>query len=79
VIDVTVDPGPFADAPVAQLARAVRHTLAAEGVAEGEVSVARLADPDLRELNRRHLGQGAVTDVMSFALRAAGEPVLGGG
>lgn len=77
MIDVIVDPGSFADAPVALLERAVHHTLGAEGVVEGEVSVALLADPDIRELNRRHLGHDAVTDVISFALHAAGEPVLG--
>jgi probable rRNA maturation factor len=74
---VAVDPGSFADAPVALLERAVRHTLVAERVRKGEVSVARLADPDIRELNRRHLGHDAVTDVISFALHASGEPVLG--
>jgi probable rRNA maturation factor len=77
VIDVTVDPGSFADAPVALLERAVHHTLAGEGVREGEISVALLADPDIRELNRLHLGHDAVTDVISFALHASGEPVLG--
>jgi probable rRNA maturation factor len=77
VIDVSVDPGSFADVPVALLERAVHRTLVGEGVREGEVSVALLADADIRELNRRHLGHDAVTDVISFALHAAGEPVLG--
>jgi probable rRNA maturation factor len=74
---VAVDPGPFADAPVALLERAVRHTLTAQGLVEGEVSVALLADPDMRALNYGHLGHDFATDVIAFALHAAGEPVLG--
>jgi probable rRNA maturation factor len=77
VLDVTVDPGAFPDAPVPLLERAVQHTLQAEGLFQAEVSVALLADPDIRELNRRHLGHDAVTDVISFALHEIGEPVLG--
>ena len=77
VLDVSVDPGAFADAPVALLERAVQHTLAAEGLIQAEISVALLADPDIRSLNREHLGHDAVTDVISFALHDPGEPVLG--
>jgi probable rRNA maturation factor len=77
VIDVSVDPGPFADAPVALLERAVRHTLGAEGLLQAEVSVALLADPDIQALNRDHLGHDAVTDVIAFALHDPDEPVLG--
>ena len=74
---MTVDPGPFADAPIALLERAVRHALASEGHGEGEVSIALLSDGDIRALNRDHLRHDRVTDVISFALHGAGEPVLG--
>ena len=74
---MSVDPGPFADAPVALLERAVRHTLTGEGLHQAEISVALLSDPDIRALNRDHLGHDAVTDVIAFALHAPGEAVLG--
>ena len=77
MLDVTVDPGPFADAPVDLLERAVQHTLQGEGLFDAEISVALLADPDIRVLNRRHLGHDSVTDVISFALHETGEPVIG--
>ena len=72
-----MDQGPFESAPVALLERAVRHTLAAEGLLQGEISLALLGDPEIRELNRTHLGHDRVTDVISFALHESGEPVLG--
>lgn len=77
VVDVAVDPGPFAEAPVELLERAVRLTLRAEGADEGELSVALLDDPAVRALNRDHLGRDQPTDVLSFALHAQGEAVVG--
>lgn len=77
MLEIAVDAGRFAEAPVGLLERAVRHTLGAEVVERGEVSVALLDDAHIRELNRRHLGRDATTDVLSFALHRAGEAVLG--
>ena len=77
MLDVSVDAGAFAEAPVDLLELAVRHTLEAEGFAEGELSLALLADPEIRKLNRDHLGHDTVTDVISFALHEPGEAVLG--
>lgn len=59
------------------LERAVRETLASEGVEEGEVSLTFLADDRIQELNHRYLDRDYPTDVLSFALHDEGEPVLG--
>jgi probable rRNA maturation factor len=77
VVDVAIDLGRFPRAPAALLERAVRETLQAEGVEEGEVSVALLEDRAMRALNRDHLGHDGPTDVLAFALHGVGEPVLG--
>jgi len=77
VPDVIVASGRFENAPVSLLQSAVLHTLAAERVVEGEVSVALLGDDEIRALNRRHLGHDFPTDVLSFALHGPGEPVVG--
>ncbi|HET9947447.1 MAG TPA: rRNA maturation RNase YbeY [Longimicrobiales bacterium] len=79
-----MDAGGFEEAPVALLERAVRRTLAAEGLAEGdedegheemEISVALLDDVAIRELNRRWLGHDRPTDVLAFALGGPGGAV----
>jgi probable rRNA maturation factor len=75
--EVVVNAGRFRRAPRELLERAVRHTLDAEGVWNGEISVTLLGDPSIRALNRDHLGHDAPTDVLSFALHEDGEPPLG--
>ena len=77
MVDVAIDLGRFPRAPASLLVRAVRHTMQAEGVAEGEISVALLDDPAIRALNRDHLGRDGPTDVLAFALHGAGERLLG--
>jgi probable rRNA maturation factor len=77
VTDVVVNTGRFRKAPRALLERAVRHTLDAEGVWNGEISLALLDDPAMQALSRDHLGHDAPTDVLSFALHEEGEPPLG--
>ena len=57
--------------------QAVVHTLEQEGVAEAEVSVTFLADPDMRVLNDRFLGHDWSTDVLSFPLHDSTGPPLG--
>ena len=74
---VAVHAGPFRGAPRLLLERAIRRTLAEEGVAEGEVSLALLDDAAIQALNRAHLGRDAITDVLAFALHGEEEPVLG--
>ncbi|MDT8339977.1 MAG: rRNA maturation RNase YbeY [Longimicrobiales bacterium] len=76
MIEVLLETGGHPDvAPL--LEAAVRITLEAQGVVEGEVSLTLLDDDDIRTLNREHLGHDRPTDVISFALWSEGEPVLG--
>jgi rRNA maturation RNase YbeY len=72
---VLVDVGDFDDAPTRLVERAARGVLAAEGREDVEVSVALLADEDMRELNRRYLGKDVPTDVIAFALGEGGDLV----
>ena len=58
------------------LARAVHEALADEGAREGEVSLTLVGDDRIRALNRDYLGRDRVTDVISFCLHDAGEPLL---
>ena len=75
-LEVMVDVGAFADADAAELERAVRHTLRAQGVRQAEVSVALLGDDAIRDLNLRYLAQDRPTDVIAFAL-GPGPGILG--
>src|SRR5690625_3730282 len=57
--------------------KAVRTTLAYEGVEAAHVEVTLLDDEDMSELNRTYLGQNGTTDVISFALYQEGEEPVG--
>ena len=57
--------------------RALLATLEREGVSRAELSVTYLDDPGISALHDRHLGDPAVTDVLSFALHRRGEDPLG--
>ena len=59
------------------LCSAVELVLRDSGVEEGEISVALLEDPAIRDLNREYLGRDRLTDVIAFALHEGGQPVLG--
>jgi probable rRNA maturation factor len=59
------------------LRRAARRTLREGGVADGELSVTLLEDAAIQAMNRDYLGHDRVTDVISFALHASDQPVLG--
>jgi probable rRNA maturation factor len=78
-IDVQVSVGeglvPAADAE--RIEAAVRHVLRAEGVAEGEISIALVGDGEITALNRQWLDHDWATDVISFNLNGPGEPPLG--
>jgi probable rRNA maturation factor len=67
---LAVDPEP--------LSRLVRRVLEGEGIARGSVSVALVDDATIQGVNRRHLAHDWPTDVISFRLSDAGEPVLSG-
>jgi probable rRNA maturation factor len=45
---------------------ALRATLNAEGVADGEVGLALVGAEEMAELNGRHRGRDSATDVLSF-------------
>ena len=76
---VEVAPGEGVSPPLeeAEVERAVRHVLRAEGHAAAELSVALLDDTEITRLNREYLGHDRPTDVISFALHEPGEPPLG--
>lgn len=59
------------------LRRAVRATLEAHGIGDGEVSVTLLDDEGIAGLNERYLSHEGPTDVISFALHGPGQPPLG--
>jgi probable rRNA maturation factor len=73
-ISVQVDGFFGADVDPADLAQAVAATLAAEGRADGEVSVVVTSDEALAKLNQQFRGIAEPTDVLSFA---AQEPAPG--
>ncbi|HZG44015.1 MAG TPA: rRNA maturation RNase YbeY [Longimicrobium sp.] len=78
-IDVQVSVGeglaPAADAE--RIEAAVRHVLRAEGLTEGEISIALVGDDEITALNRQWLDHDWATDVISFNLNGPGEPPLG--
>lgn len=78
-VEVEVSLGEGVRSPVepARLEAAVRHVLAAEGVAEAEISVALLGDGEITALNLQYLRHDRPTDVISFHLHEPGEPPLG--
>jgi probable rRNA maturation factor len=61
--------------PRGALRRALSHTLRAERK-RMDLSVAVVEARQMRALNRRHLGEEGVTDVLSFSLGPVGEIVL---
>ncbi len=56
---------------------AVRHVLVEEGVTAAEISVAFVGDEEIGRMNEGYLAHAGATDVISFALHAAGERPLG--
>jgi probable rRNA maturation factor len=66
---------PLSRERVGNLARAV---LEAEGVADASVSIAFVRPSAIAAVNRKHLGHGGPTDVISFPLAAAAGEPLGG-
>lgn len=76
-VEVSVPDGLAAPVDAARIEAAVRHVLRAEGVREGEISVALMDDDAIHQLNREWLDHDYVTDVISFNLNEPGEPPLG--
>jgi len=67
-VDVAVSGADTFGLDPALVRAAVVHTLSADGVTKGEVSVAVLGDEAIQELNRVHLRHDWPTDVLSFDL-----------
>ncbi len=59
------------------LASAARSVLQHEGIRAARLSIAVVDDGAIRQLNRRWLQHDYATDVLSFPLSAAGEPLEG--
>ena len=59
------------------LAAAVRAVLEGEGVDRATLSIAVVDDAQMCELHARYLGHDEPTDVLSFPLSSAGEPLEG--
>jgi probable rRNA maturation factor len=78
-IEVEVSVGDGVTPPVRpeRVEAAVRHVLAAEGVAAAEISVALVGDEEIASLNQDYLQHEGPTDVISFALHDDGDPPLG--
>ncbi len=53
-----------------RLEAAVRRVLVDKGIQQGEVSIAVMDDPTIRELNQRYLQHDYATDVLSFLLES---------
>jgi probable rRNA maturation factor len=51
-----------------------QRALVAEGIAEGELTLAFVTEDDMAELNEEHMGESYATDVLSFPLDS---PALG--
>lgn len=66
---------PLARNRVSDLARAV---LGAEGIRDATISIAFLRPSAIAAINRKHLGHGGPTDVISFPLAAVAGGPLGG-
>jgi probable rRNA maturation factor len=61
-----------------RIARLVQRVLAGEAVAAGTISLALVDDRAIHAVNRRHLAHDWPTDVLSFRLSDAGDPLLVG-
>jgi probable rRNA maturation factor len=61
----------------ALIRRAARATLAAEVVTHATIGITLLDDAAIADLNQQYLTHAGPTDVISFALHAAGEPAIG--
>jgi probable rRNA maturation factor len=61
-----------------QIEGAVRLTLTERGFERAEVSVTLLDDPQIRQMNARHLNHDHTTDVISFPLWHPHDPLVVG-
>lgn len=77
-IDVTVRRGVTLPVSLARLARAIAHAAEAAGApSPASIGLVLSDDAELAELNQAYLGEAGPTDVLSFPMAMAGEPVVG--
>ncbi len=60
-----------------RLVEATRHVLQSHGITSGQISIAILDNPMIRELNLEFLDHDYATDVLSFVLEREGEMLEG--
>ncbi len=77
MIAVHVNVGDRRDVPSDLVERALRETLAREGVGRAELSVTFLSDGAMARMHAESLGRSGPADVLSFALHEPGEQPLG--
>jgi probable rRNA maturation factor len=61
--------------PAVRVREAVAYAAASAGIADGHVAVAFVAPAEIARLNAEHRGISGPTDVLSFPVDEAGEPV----
>jgi probable rRNA maturation factor len=76
-VQVHLDEGAGLPVTTPEVEHAVRAVLAAEGVAEAEVSVAVVSDGEIARLNQEYLSHEGPTDVITFPLHRPGGAPLG--
>ena len=76
-MEVSVAPGVVPPVAPERVEAAVHHVLRAEGVEEGEISVALLDDTAIATMNQEYLEHEGPTDVITFAMHEGDEPPLG--
>ena len=76
-VEVSVGEGVAPPVRPERVEAAVRHVLAAEGIAEAEISVALLDDGAIADMNGQYLDHEGPTDVITFAMHEGDEPPLG--
>lgn len=59
------------------LRRCARRALEDRGIADGELSITLLDDPDIARLNQQYLDRSGPTDVLAFSLNDPDQPPLG--
>jgi probable rRNA maturation factor len=76
-VDVSLGEGVASPVDPARIEAAVRHVLAARGIASAEISVALLGDDEMARMNEEYLGHEGPTDAITFPLHEEGDPPLG--
>lgn len=71
-LDIEIIGRPADDSEAGELTRLCREALAQAGIGDGHVAIEFVDEARIRELNRRHRGLDAPTDVLSFGVDEVG-------